>query len=468
MTYSQSDLAQAWLNPRADIVQAVLDLLVVSEAAQRDPAFDRLAGSVGRGPALVAVLTSGFRALEPDYLKHTHIQPDEMKAAEARGAVYRIVSGMTTGLGANDIGRIAGAIYDGMSRALQASVTATGLPSAEMCQVVAAELCKTVPPEHLRNPRGHSGGHMEMAKAFYDELGRTPLDRLVVGNKIAGFYSGTTVYSGLAGTHYDPSRGMSSLTPQNFDSSPFKAMGLDYATTTRLALEGFSPHAILAAANLTLQLGIGLNQHVGAVARLSHHVSGIGQSLQAIKDLKDAESTAKERAREARERGDHAAAAEHEREAEEARKKREELIAKERERIREQNPNNPGLIRDFDTVTGAIESERTKIEKDLKAGRITQAQAEEKREMLSARQEVALVDKVTADREGDRTAPTDPHAPPPKHVAGVAKVETEVVHPQGRDAARRGAADLLSGDAPSEPNPAGADPRRRAATPSPS
>lgn len=462
MAYTQSDLAQAWMNPRPDVMGAAFDLSVMAEAAQSDPAFGRLTDAIGMGPAKLAVLTSGFRALEPDYLKHTPIQPDETKAAEARGAIYRIVSGMTTGLGANDISRIAGAIYDGMSRALQASVTATGLPSAEMCQVVAAELCKTVPPEHLRNSRGHSGSHLEMAKAFYDELGRTPLDRLIVGNRIAGFYSGTTVYSGLAGTHFDPSRGISSLTPQNFDSSPFKAMGLDYATTTRLALEGFSPHAILAAANLTRQLGIDLNQHVGSVARLTQHVSGIGQSLQAIKDLKDAESAAKEHARQARERGDHAAAAEHEREAEEARKKREELVAKERERIREQNGNNPGLVRDFDTVIGAMEGERTKLEKDVKAGRITQEQADAKQQALLDQTTEARTAKRETLVRSEANAASNPNSAPPQRETEVVKVETEVVKPDGRATTYHSVADAFGDGGPPQ------EPRRRPGGPSPS
>ncbi len=76
MAYTQSDLAQAWMNPRPDVMAAAVDLSVMVEAAQADPAFGRLSSAIGIGPAKLAVLVSGFRALEPDYLQNMQILPD--------------------------------------------------------------------------------------------------------------------------------------------------------------------------------------------------------------------------------------------------------------------------------------------------------------------------------------------------------------------------------------------------------
>ncbi len=106
--------------------------------------------------------------------------------------------------------------------------------------------------------------------AFFDRLGRNPFDRMVAGNGIAGFYGGSTNYSGLAGATYDPSRGIATLTAQNFGSSPFAAAGLDLPTTRYLAAQGFSSAQIIHAGQDAAALGFSPRdrEHVRAFAVL--------------------------------------------------------------------------------------------------------------------------------------------------------------------------------------------------------
>lgn len=440
MAYTQSDLARALRSPRPDVVAAAYDMAFVAELARDDPRYSGLVARLGRGPADLAVRTAGFGALEPGYLRSAPIPPDTARTADARSAIYGVVAGMTTGLGTDRIGVLADQIYRGLPPDMQAKVVGTGSLSAEVSLAVAAEVQRTVATENLRNPPVQPGHLPGAATGFYDEAGRTPLDRLIAGNRIAGFYSGSTTYSGLAGTTFDPSRGLSSLTPQNFTSSEFARAGLDYSTTMLLGSQGFGPQAILLAANLTRDLGIDVRGNVGAVARLTRDVRGIATSLRTYRELTDEVNSEEEKARQARRDGDHAAAVEHERRAEEARRKREELRASERDRIAREHPGRPGLVQDWDQTTGAIAGQGRQIDADLAAGRITQAQADERRRPLEASMLAANTAKIAGDAAAERA---DPSGARPRHETAVAAVRTEVVQPGGREAALGDAADLL-------------------------
>lgn len=277
---------------------------------------------------------------------------------------------------------------------------------------------------------------------FFDNQGRNPFDRMIAGNRIAGFAGGSTNYTGIAGIVDDPKK----LTPENFSSSPFMKAGLDLKTTLDLALQGFGPQAILHAAALSRALGINVNAHVGAVARLTRDVKGIDASLRTIKSLSDEVDAQREEARQARERGDHGVAAEHEKKAEEARKQRTELETRERERIRTSHPDKPGLVNDFDNTATAIKGKGAQIDADLKAGRITQEQADAQLKARAEQTRATRTAKLTADAQAESAAAANPAAGPAKREAEISQTVAQVVQPQGREAARAEAADLLSGD----------------------
>jgi hypothetical protein len=218
-------------------------------------------------------------------------------------------------------------------------------------------------PANIHGPVTGIVAHAAGEPAFFDALGRTPYDRMVAGNRLAGFYSGSTIYSGLAGTTYDPARGLSSLTPQNFDSSPFKAAGLDYTTTRMLAAQGFGPQAIIAAASLTGSLGIDVKTNVAAVARLTRDVPGAETGLRQTKRNWEAVAQLESEAKKARDRGDAETADRLQREADEARRRAEEHDRRERDRARTANPDRE---QDLIGVQQQIRDQALKAARDAK------------------------------------------------------------------------------------------------------
>lgn len=97
----------------------------------------------------------------------------------------------------------------------------------------------------------------EEAKGFFDGLGRTPFDRRASPSGVAGFYGGSSNYSGLSGSVWRPETGIAGLTAQNFASTPFASAGLDLGTTKFLAAQGFNATTILNAAHDATALGLG-------------------------------------------------------------------------------------------------------------------------------------------------------------------------------------------------------------------
>lgn len=97
-----------------------------------------------------------------------------------------------------------------------------------------------------------------LGDSFYDGQLRSPFDRMTAPGGVAGFYSGTTSYAGLSGATYDSSKGVSSLSADNFSSSPFAGTGLtaaDIPFIRALAADGFSTTNIVNAARDAAALG---------------------------------------------------------------------------------------------------------------------------------------------------------------------------------------------------------------------
>jgi hypothetical protein len=230
---------------------------------------------------------------------------------------------------------------------------------------------------NIHGPAGRPGADAGTADAgsFFDARGLTRLDRLGAGSVGAYFGHG---YSSL-NTRWDPSSGAAGLTAANFASTDFARAGLDLSTTRLLFGQGFTPTQILQAASLTNELGIDVKGNVAAVARLTRDVKGAAASLRTMRDFQNQIDAEEEKARLARERGDHTAAAEHEKKAEDARRRQKEFEDRERARIQRENPDRVG---DWDRTIEAIKGKGERIEADLKAGRITQEQADEQRKAL--------------------------------------------------------------------------------------
>lgn len=89
-----------------------------------------------------------------------------------------------------------------------------------------------------------------------DAFGRTRRDRAAGGRVNDDGRMSSTGYAGLSGTTWKPESGISGLTAQNFDSSPFKVAGLDLATTQYLSRQGFTQTQILGAAQDAKILGL--------------------------------------------------------------------------------------------------------------------------------------------------------------------------------------------------------------------
>lgn len=139
------------------------------------------------------------------------------------------------------------------SSALSADVLA--ITSAVVAQVYGIDL--NIRNREASQTAATGADTKEEAKGFFDGLGRTPFDRRASPSGVAGFYGGSSNYSGLSGSVWRPETGIAGLTAQNFASTPFASAGLDLGTTKFLAAQGFNATTILNAAHDATALGLG-------------------------------------------------------------------------------------------------------------------------------------------------------------------------------------------------------------------
>ena len=307
--------------------------------------------------------------------------------------------------------------------------------------MIVAEAIKQDPvlAQKIAAQSGALGSETAIHAGFYDVRGNSPLGRLGAGSAAALFRRSDY---GSMSAEWDPSTGGRGLTPGNFPTTPFPSAGLDLATTQHLFRLGFSTPAILHAAGLTRDLGINVKGHVTAVAELVREVRNIEPSLRTVKSLTDTVNTEEKAAREAEARGDHAASAKHRRIADEARKQRQQLAEKEHERIKRERPDRPDLVKKWDGTVKAITGQELGTDADLKAGRITQQQAEAQQNVLRAASSkrtevvVAAKEKEIANSGGTPTSREQIRA----------TVRAGEVQPRGVAAAQSNFADKLDGD----------------------
>jgi hypothetical protein len=275
-----------------------------------------------------------------------------------------------------------------------------------------------------------------------DALGRNYWAR-ITGGAGASASSGSTAYGALAaGERYDPAKGWGTLTAENFKYTEFAQAGLDYNTTMRMALAGFSPTAIRQAAALTRDLGIDVKEHVEAVGRLRRDVKGIEGTLRTLKGYKDTIEAAEKAAKEAEARGDTVAASEQRAKAEEARRKRDELEKSERERIAREKPDR---LPDYDRVVTAIMSAGPKASADQKSGLITQEQLDAVAAKTNKEIGAVVTTRVNEAIRDEAINADNPDAVPPKRVAEINTVVENEVRPVGVDVAQDTSADLFGG-----------------------
>lgn len=211
-------------------------------------------------------------------------------------------------------------------------------------------------PVNIHGPGSQAQKPAGDDSSYFDNQGRSLFDRMITGNRIAGFYGGSSAfneksaygYASLSGSTYDPAKGVSSLSPQNFASSPFAGSGLtaaDIPIIQMLASQGFSQPAIVQAARFTGELGIDVKGNIAAIARLKRDIPNVETGLRDTKENWATVGRLDQDARKARDQGDFTAAAELQRKADEARQRAEQHDRREQERVRAINPDRvPDLI----------------------------------------------------------------------------------------------------------------------------
>jgi|GEM_PF-6426606 len=135
------------------------------------------------------------------------------------------------------------------------------------------------PQASLTTPEGGAASGQNSLMAL-DAFGRNAWARMTgAAGAGASAGSGSSSYGALAAKEYDADKGWGSLTAENFSTSPFAKVGLDYSTTMRLAAQGFSPAAIKATANLVNDLGIDMKKFAEPVAQLRRDVPGADKAM---------------------------------------------------------------------------------------------------------------------------------------------------------------------------------------------